>query len=682
MYLSINKPVCCFRRWTRKNYAIFASLHKVVKIGVVTFTCTLVQERYQVVLAQTDSTSTYTEDVTLDEVEVSASQPLLWSELSRAVSVIEKKDIAALPAASIDDILERIPGLDIRQRGPDGVQSDISLNGGSFDQVLILLNGVNITDPQTGHYNLDLPVDLNQIQRIEILHGSAARILGTNAFSGAINIITTSNEPSNGLNGQAQIASGNWNQLNMGISLTYNHPSWYISGGLSRKSSDGYIDNTDYQLLNSHVQSSYHSETAGHFTVQLGYQQKAYGANSFYSFSYPNQYDATKTLFSALSWDKAHGKSFMQAQLYERRHHDRFELFRNNENAASWYTGPNYHLNDVTGGKLILTSFLLSGKTVLGSEIRNEHIYSNVLGENMTETKTDPLDPDALYTKSKNRTTASAFVDQTFYTGKLILAAGLSGNISSDFGTYWNGGLDGAIRITEDFSSRMSLNRSVRLPSFTDLYYKSATQLSNPDLKPEQALTLESGFNWNKSNFHASATVWHRWGINLIDWVKLPDSTKWESRNLTLVNATGINAQTDYQPANPFLKNISLNYTYQYMNKQADGFDSKYALDYLKHKIDLKLAFQLYQHQRTGTFSVLINGCFYDRAGTYTDFTSNQLISYNPYWLCDTRLSWKYRLVTVFADLNNVFNINYADFGGLTQPGRNFKIGLKITFQD
>ena len=106
------------------------------------------------------------------------------------VSVIPREEIEYAPVTSIQELLEYVAGVDVRQRGAEGVQADISIRGGTFDQTLILLNGVNITDPQTGHHNLNLPVSINQIERIEILEGPAARVYGPNAFSGAINIVT------------------------------------------------------------------------------------------------------------------------------------------------------------------------------------------------------------------------------------------------------------------------------------------------------------------------------------------------------------------------------------------------------------------------------------------------------------------------------------------------------------
>jgi vitamin B12 transporter len=669
----------CFRRWLRKGYAMFASLNKVVKIGVVTFGCTLVQQEYQSVFAQSDSTR-ISKDVNLKQVEISDSRPMLGYEQAHIISVMDQKEIAASPSHSIDDLLEQIPGVDVRQRGSNGVQADISIRGGSFDQVMILLNGVNITDPQTGHYSLDIPVSLQQIQRIEVLQGSGARIWGPNAFSGAINIITVPNTASTSKQGNVEIGGGSFGYMNQSASGNLQKRPWKLGGSFSHEQSDGYRDNTDFDLFNSHIQAIYQNQSTGIFQLQLGYQQKAFGANSFYSFTYPNQFERTKTLFSALNWEKTTGKTNWQAQIYERQHHDRFELFRNMENAASWYTGHNYHQTDVTGGNLNVFRLSGFGKTIVGMDIRNEHIFSNVLGENMTKSKTDFLDKDALFTKEKNRTNYRVFADQSIFLGPCNLSAGISGNYNSDFGRYFFGGFDAGYKITSSWRAFINMNQAVRLPTFTDLYYKGAAQISNPNLKPEKSTTYEVGIKYALQYFKVSASAYYRDGKNVIDWVKLPDSTKWESKNLTDVKAVGGELKVEYHFKSGFLQNIRFGYAYLYLDKEANGYDSKYALDYLKQKVNLHLEHRIFESKKTGKFSGIWNLSWQDRAGKYTDFTSNQETAYQPYLMVDARIQWNKKNIGIYTDANNLLNVSYADFGGLIQPGRSIRAGLKLRF--
>lgn len=676
-------PVICFKRWKRAGYAIFASLHKAVKIGVVTFICTLVQNEYQKVFAQYEGNDS-TKYVKLSDVEITGSQPRLWPELARSISVIGQPEIASSPAIVLEDILEQAPGLDVRQRGSDGVQSDLSIRGGSSDQVLILLNGVNITDPQTGHHNLNFPVDLSQIQRIEILQGSGARLLGPSAFSGAINIITypsgQNNSKGSPISGRAELGAGSFNRQLQSGSISFFKNSLNLDASLSHRASDGYISNTDYDIINSTFDARYSGKKAGDFLLQLGYQQKGFGANSFYSFAYPNQYEATKTLLSSFSWEMTKCKVNYQVQLYHRQHHDRFELFRNMENAASWYTGHNYHQTDVTGADLRLSLNSVTGKTVIGSEARNEHIFSNVLGNQMSTTKTDYLDPDALFTKEKNRVNYRAYLDHTIFIDKISISAGISGNYNTDFGAYWYGGADAGYALSGSSKIFINFNQAVRLPSFTDLYYKSATQIANPDLKPEKSATIEIGASHSGKKLKADLSAWYREGSNIIDWIKYPDSTKWVSRNLTKVDAAGLDLKTSYIFGGRILKSINFSYSFQNLDKKAEGFDSKYALDYLRHKANLNLCFKVFENKKYGNIGVTASKEFQDRSGNYTDFKTGKITDYKPFYTSALRILWEKGNFAVTGDVTNITDTKYADFGGLIQPGRAFNAGITYKF--
>ena len=184
-----------FRQFTRKGYALFACLGRIVTIGVLSV-ATL-----ESASAATDDISTNTEmtsddeqtdkEATLDGVEITGSRaPLALGQAARMVTVLSRDEIQAAPVQSINDLLKMAVGVDVRQRGPIGAQTDVSIRGGTSEQITILLNGINICDPQTGHNAFDLPCDISDIERIEVLEGPAARVFGTSSLVGAINIVT------------------------------------------------------------------------------------------------------------------------------------------------------------------------------------------------------------------------------------------------------------------------------------------------------------------------------------------------------------------------------------------------------------------------------------------------------------------------------------------------------------
>jgi len=127
----------------------------------------------------------------LEEVVVSSSRiDLPLSENSRTIKVIQAQEIQKSSATSLADLLQRVAGIDVRRRGAQGMQADLYIRGGSFDQTLLLIDGIKVDDPQTGHHTLNIALPLELIERIEIIKGPAARVFGQNAFTGAINIVT------------------------------------------------------------------------------------------------------------------------------------------------------------------------------------------------------------------------------------------------------------------------------------------------------------------------------------------------------------------------------------------------------------------------------------------------------------------------------------------------------------
>lgn len=609
--------------------------------------------------------------VNLNQLDVNAYQQQLKTGTGRALTVIDRATIQRLPVQSLDDLLDVVAGVDVRQRGVGGTQSDISVRGGSFDQVLVLLNGVNITDPQTGHYNLDIPVELSDVSRIELLQGSAARLYGPNAFSGAINIIT---EKSATKSLSAQLTAGSYNTFTQHLSGNIGNKTISSFNSVSNKTSGGYIPNTDYRILNAFSHTTLNAGKAGKFDLQLAYQQKSYGANAFYSFKYPAQFDHTQTFFGALNWQYSKQNFGLVAQTYYRKHYDRYELYRDSiTTKPTWYKGHNYHLTDVLGGKATATVQSRFVKSTFGVDVRNEHIYSNTLGVVMANPVNNVFDDRADFTKEDNRLLATAFVDFSKTMNKFNLSVGGSATYTIKYDFLWFGGADLTYNMSDAMRLYLSFNNAVNLPTYTDLYLQTAVNKGNVNLLPSQSSTLELGTKYNKEQLKVSAVAYYRMGKNAIDWVLYPLSTKWESINHPKLNAFGLDAMAQYDFKNSFLRSATVAYSYISLDKVAVNFDSKYALDYLRHKVAFSLNHSIYR-KLTAQWKLSYN----DRAGSYTDFATNQPVSYAPYTMLDLRLLWSEKHFDIFADGNNLFNVSYADYGGLTQSGINFNAGVRF----
>jgi len=669
------QTVASFKQWRGSNYAIFSSMHKVVRIGTL-LAVYLSWFGFKQTLAQTDSIS-MNKKINLEEVEVSARRsPSVYSEVGRVLHVINRKEIESLPVYSVQDLLRYAMNVDVRQRGPLGTQADISIRGGSFDQVMILFNGINITDPQTGHHNLNLPVDMRSIERVEILEGPGARVYGPGAFSGAINFVTGSKE---GNNATVSAMAGQYGLYNFtaNTSVTTGRLKNYVAA--STANSDGYIDNTDFKNHSIFYQGQLDFGKE-QFDVQLGYNNKAFGANAFYTPKYPNQFEQTKTTFASVKMTSG-TKVKITPALYWRRHQDRFELFRNE--APSWYTTHNYHLTDVYGANVNAVVPWALGKTSFGGELRSENIWSNNIGMDM-DVPIDVPGEDAQFTKSYQRTNMSTFLEHVYTFNKFSFSAGvlMNWNSSLDLGVDFFPGFDFSYWASNNIKLFGSVNKTLRLPTFTDLFYTGPTNIGNADLKPEKALTYEGGAKYLNHWFNGQLSAFYRISDNLIDWGRLEGEERYQTRNLSQMDSYGVNIQGRII-INELIENSPLtafDFGYAYIDQEKNApaaYESIYVMDYLKHKMNLGLNLRLLEK-----LSAAIHVQWQDREGGYQKYISaDESIGadYEPFWLSDLRLQWSEKKYKVFVDANNVFDVEFYDLGNVPQPGRWIKAGVQVS---
>ncbi len=672
LFKTINSAeILHFSKWSRKNYSVFRTMQKVVLISVLTvdYFCSVPASGMAIFQDTTEIKAEYN----IEEIEVSAQRsPALYSKIARIISVIDKKEIEAAPAQSVQELLEYVAGVDVRQRGAEGVQADVNIRGGTFDQTLILLNGINITDPQTGHHNFNIPVSINQIERIEILEGPAARVYGPNAFAGAINIITRQNDY-NSIN--LKFSGGNFGYFDGNFSGSLITGKLLHSLSLNKKKSDGYIENTDFDI-GSIFYSNRLIVKNGTLNFQAGYSDKEFGANSFYTPKYPNQFEEIKTLVTSVKWT-SNSKLHLSPVIYWRRNQDRFELFR--ENPPTWYTTHNYHLTNTYGGSM--NSWIQSsyGKSSFGIEFRSENILSNVLGEPLDNPVEVPGE-NAEFTKSKTRNIISGFLEHVFYKNNWVMSGGLLINHISETNPVINifPGLDLSYNLNPAFKLFTSFNTSLRMPTFTDLYYSGPTNNGNPDLNAEKTAMLESGGKIGTDFIQGYLVVFYRKGTDVIDWVKINSEDKWQSQNLTQLNSYGSEIQLQFNLKERFGKyfpdRIVLDYLYNKQNKEEMDYISYYVLDNLKHKFVASVNQSIFKN-----FNIDLKALFQDRDGTYTVFENNNWGSeseYEPFWIFDGKLIYKWKGLELFISVNNIFDVKYVDIGNIFQPGRWIKFGI------
>ncbi|MGZ5196793.1 MAG: TonB-dependent receptor, partial [Kaistella sp.] len=224
--------------------------------------------------------SAQTNEKEIDEVNIQGKfLNLPVKKVNENVTVITRDQLQNSPAKSIEEVLAQFTGFDIRRRGGNGVQADISVRGSSFEQVLILVNGVRMSDSQTGHNSMNIPFDLASVERIEIIKGPSARSFGQNAYAGVVNIIT---KPSDVENVTISASGGDFETYSLGIGANFGSRKISNFIQVNSSASDGYRYNTDYKINNIFYQNEIALQN-GNLKFQAGIQEKKFGANGFYA---------------------------------------------------------------------------------------------------------------------------------------------------------------------------------------------------------------------------------------------------------------------------------------------------------------------------------------------------------------------------------------------------------------
>ncbi|MFV0553441.1 MAG: TonB-dependent receptor plug domain-containing protein [Mangrovibacterium sp.] len=668
-----------FHHWGGQGYSLFQALKREVRIASLAVAYLYVAAPTEAHAQNSADSLKIAKEYELDEIEISAQRaPATYSQIARIVSVIDRAEIQAAPVASVQDLLEYALGVDVRQRGTYGVQADISVRGGTFDQTLILLNGVNISDPQTGHHNLNLPLSLQAVKRIEILNGSSSRIYGPNAFAGAINIITEP-DSDNSLLANASFGAHGLRDINVSGNAQTGKLQNFIAIG--NTASDGYRNNTDFNTLNFFYNGKVATDEAT-VKFQAGYIDKGFGANGFYSPLYPNQYEATRT--SILSAEVETGKKLhTRTSTYWRRNHDRYELFRSNP--ADWYSGHNYHMTDVFGVNFNSWFQWKLGKTSFGTELRSENILSNKLGEELGKTIAVPGEDGQFFTNGHARTVLSYYAEHSVHLNRFSLSAGAMANWISDLASEWNfyPGVDVAYQICENWKIYGTFNQSLRMPTYTDLYYSGPTNVGNPNLKPERSTSVEGGLKYQNQFLKLEAASYYREAKDVIDWVKVNEEDLWQTENLTQINSLGFEVKSNISIRKLlhdelfFISQLNLNYAYNELTRKETEYISNYALDNLKHKLVIGLNHRIVENL-TANWQFRME----DRNGGYSAYDGIDYVGetdYEPFGVLDLKLNYKFQKFDFFVQSTNLFDVTYYDLSNIPQAGRWISGGVRFS---
>lgn len=570
--------------------------------------------------------------VPLDTLHATGSRLIAGvPSVTRSLEVIDRAGIERLPARNVTDVVARVLGVDLRARS--AAQADVSIRGGSFEQVLVLVDGVPVNDDQTGHFHLDLAVPLDAIERIEVLRGPASSVYGTAAVGGVVNIVTrrTARE----LNARTQ--AGSFGAIAGGVGVAHDFGSFAARASGEHDRSDGHRTGTDHRTTQARLAVDA-PVAGGTATAVVAWAARDFGADAFYApFA---SYEETRTATAALSWRSARSRWNLEPRVSLRRHEDDFILMRTD---PSFYH--NVHTTQQLAAELVARTPLSDRvQLALGAEAARSDIDSNSLGD-----------------RAENRQAAFAEV-AVGDVGTTLFTAGLRADRHSTFGAFLAPSIAASHAAADWLRLRASGGAGFRAPSWTDRFYEDPANLGNPELDVERFWTAELGLRAESGAASVDAAAFVRHADDLIDWGRpqgAAETEPWQTLNVESATFSGVESTLVLRLAALELTGRAA--LLSFTAKEVAGYTSKYALQPLTRSGSIEAAAPL------GGPARIALRVAYDRRADDSDRVT-----------VDARVGASVRGVHVFADATNLLDEHYLDVSGMPGPGRALGVGMRL----
>ncbi|MDN3665124.1 TonB-dependent receptor plug domain-containing protein [Algibacter miyuki] len=577
----------------------------------------------------------------LDTIVIASTRiNLPFKENSRTINIISSEAIKNSAANNIADLLQQVAGVDIRRRGTSGSQADLYIRGGSFDQTLLLIDGIKMDDAQTGHHTLNAALPIEVIERIEIIKGPAARVFGQNAFNGAINIVTK-NKIDNTVS--VKLETGSFGQLNGGVTVGTDLENSSHIVHVDKMTSAGYRHNTDYDNSNYFLKSVFNKKKKA-IEMIATFQERKFGANGFYAReSATEQYEETQNSLIGFSTQFKTENLTIKPRVYWKRNQDEYVYLRDDPTVYR-----NLHITNKMGAEVNASYESVVGVTGFGVDISKVYLKSNNLGD-------------------RNRFMTTLFLEHKFkvFNDKLDITPGVAVTYFSDFDFYAFPGLDVGYKISDAVKAYANIGYTYRTPTYTDLFYNDSSTAGNPDLEVEEAFAQEIGIKYFSPRFTGSVAVYNRDAQNLIDFIR-PNTTEaiYTATNIAEVNTKGFEVDAAYNfKLNSFNQTLAVGYNFledDILNQNKEL--SRYSLNTLKHHFSTRLSTQLFKN--------VSQNIIYKHAERTTGD------SYNV-WDASLIVNVKQFEFTLTA--SNIFNADYIEAGFVPMPPSNVLFGLRYS---
>jgi vitamin B12 transporter len=566
----------------------------------------------------------------LDTLLVTGASRLPGGAVGRVVTIVDSEALSRQPVRSVSEAIGWALGSDLQVRSP--AQADLSLRGVSYEGVLVLVDGVRMSDPQTGHFDLDLTVPLERVERIEVLLGPASAQFGSDAVGGVVNVVTRSDWTGGELRTEAG-SFGRWALAGAGGTRA---GAWDVSGGVERSEADGHREGTDYEVLLLDGSAS-GPLAGGRLDVALGHGRRNFGAADFYG-PFP-AYERTRTTTGSVGWSATLGSLDVTPRLTARRHTDDFILIRTDPSVYR-----NNHVSDQLGADVAARASLGSDRELaFGGEWIREMLESNALGD-----------------RSQDR--LAAFVEMTTPLGPARTTGGVRVDRREGFETFVSPSVSVSVPAGDAVRLRGQVGRAFRTPTWTERYYEDPANLGTPDLEGERSWSVEAGFDaFLPAGAVVRATAFRRQSDDLIDWARPADDpdARWRTRNVESATFDGLELGGSIGSLRSVLVSGYATWL-DVETSEAEGFASKSTLRPLSR-----------------TLGLAVERAFGDRARFRIHARDQTRIEEDGVFLLDARVGVDLAFGEIFVGGTNLTDADYPDLSGLPAEGRGLAIGVR-----
>lgn len=611
--------------------------------------------------------------VNLDPLSITTSRTnQKISETGRSITVIDGKLLSQLPVNSLDDLLKYSSGIEMQQRGPAGAQADVVIRGGTFQQVLVLMDGIKLNDPITGHFSAYFPIVLSQIERIEILKGPAAAMYGSEAVGGVINIISktfAAFKKEKSIKGNAAISAGEYGYLaaSAGFQQTSQQTNYSVAaqttnatGQLLRGKNRGYFHNNGIS-----ANAGFSLNKSWNLFVHSSYDSRDFAAQNFYtSFKSDTATEKVNTW-----WNHAKLKYSSKTAT------DEIDIAYKNT-SDHYLFNPAAIANDNKSGLVTLQyvhTKTLSQKLFYnyGAVAEQKNIRSNDRGNH-------------------NNSNAAAFGSLIYTINKFSINPGLRIVNDKNYGTELLPQANLAYRI-KNISLRASAGRAIRSADFTERYNNynkkivNSGSIGNPDLQAENSWSYEAGADLFLKSFKFSGSYFYRNQDNVIDWVTTayiamprktnlnPTGTYALAKNIKKVNTSGVELEMQYSHSFAANQQLQVNASATFLHStSSDSIPSFYIISHAKTLLQQTVLYS-FKNFGLGITSIYKERKPQQAAGI------NALIT-KSYLLVNAKFSYSYKIMSAFITINNIGNIRYSDLLGSQMPGSWSTAGVSFSF--